>query len=960
MSNKNDKYGFTEGTKVDIEGEHVGNGERAGRAPRPASREPAGPPASRAARPVVPPPSAEPVDLESTRAMEMPASADAEKTVMMETPLVDKPKAYVTIVGGQDQGKEIPLRAASILVGRGLDCDLVLNDPSVSRKHFNLVLAGDRYKLVDLGSGNGTAVNGQRVRELVLEEGTELKAGTTVMRIGYGISGAVRGAAPPAPKDQTSTAHVPRPQPTAKRPTPPPIEIEDAEPVTGGGAGKVIAIAAVVILVLGGGTWFVGERFMGWWNLAGLAPTAAGSSSATASVDEAEEKGEEAAEAAEEAADEAVKAAEEAAEAAAGAGGDEAAAALKAAAEAQKAALEAAGAGGDAAAAVAAAQKAALEAAGAAGGDAAAAMEAAQKAALEAQKAALEAAGQGGDAAAAIAAAQKAALEAAGAAGGDAAAAMEAAQKAAAEAQQAALAAAGQGGDQAAAMADAMKAAAEAQKAALEAAGAAGGDAAAALEAAQKAAAEAQKAALAAAGAAGGDAAEAIAKANAAALAAAQAGQLTPEAQKALEDAQKAAAAGAAAAAAAATAAGQAAGQVDAAGQGAPEAGQAGQAAGDTQVAAAGGVPTEPTAADDDVRALFDGGLELTKDQRWDDALSKFEAVKAKNATYPGLVGAIARVKAERGFGGKLDEAKRKLGDGQSAKGLELLKSIPETSTYYVEATTLLTEARDDFVRDAMTRARAAVRNKNAAEARKAVKAALAEQSDHADAAALGKALDQGLPAAYKLVTGEVLEDKPKIEKPKAVRADFGGALSAYKAGRFDDAIASLESASKQNLSSADQSKAKDYIKAIKKFRNNYGEGRAAAKAFQAAAATAPLEKAYQADQRLGGHYSGELKKTLAEMNAYRAASYFAKNEYGTAAVFARKALSFDPSQQSASQVYSKSQEKAESLHQQGMAAWNAGNKALAGSFFRQVIKILPESSSSYKEAYTRLGQMEE
>ncbi|GMV41779.1 MAG: hypothetical protein AMXMBFR64_34950 [Myxococcales bacterium] len=946
MTNKNDKYGFTEGTMVDIDGEHVGGPGRKEPSPRPlGGRDASAPPASRAPRPA-PPPAPEPVDLESTRAMEMAPQGDAERTVLMESPVVDRPKAYLTIVGGQDKGKEVPLRAAEVLVGRGLDCDLVLNDPSVSRKHFKLVLAGDKYKLVDLGSGNGTTINGQRVKELVLAEGTELKSGTTVMRIGY-------GAVAPAPKDQTSTAHVPRPQPPQRK-APPVEEIEEAEPVRGG-AGKAIAIAAVVILVLGGATWFVGEKLMGWWNLAGLAPTTVTPAS-TASADEADDEAEEASEAATTEAEKALAEAEKALEGLE-AGGDAAAAI----AAAQKAALEAAGgdaaaaiaaaqkaaeaAGGDAAAAIAAAQKAALEAAGgdtaaaiaaaqaaaqAAGGDAAAAIAAAQKAAeaaggdAAAAIAAAQAAAQaaGGDAAAALAAAQKAAE----AAGGDAAAAMAAAaaaQKAALEAaggdaaaaiaaaQKAALEAAGQTGDASAAMADAMKAAAEAQKAALAAAGQ-GGDAAAAIAAAQQAAMEAQKAALAAAGQAQGDAADAIAKANAAALAAAQGG--------------------------------------DAALKGAE------QVAGGAQVAAV--VP--PTAADDDVKALFEGGLELTKDQRWDDALAKFEAVKAKSASYPGLSGAMARVQAERGMGAKLEDAKRKLAEGQTSKGLEILKAIPETSSYFVDAATLLAEARDDFVRDRMTDARTAVRNKNAGEARKAVKAVLAENADHADARALSKALDQGMPAAYKLVTGETLEDKPKVDKPKPSKADFGSAISAYKAGRFDDAISQLEAESRKDLPKADQARAKDYIKNIKKFRNNYGEGKAAAKGFQAAAATGPLEKAWQADQKLGGHYSGELKRMLADMNAYRAASYFAKNEYGTAAVFARKALSFDSSQQSASQVYSKSQEKAESLHQQGMSAWNGGNKALAGSFFRQVIKILPDTHPSYKEAYSLLGQMEE
>jgi tetratricopeptide (TPR) repeat protein len=284
---------------------------------------------------------------------------------------------------------------------------------------------------------------------------------------------------------------------------------------------------------------------------------------------------------------------------------------------------------------------------------------------------------------------------------------------------------------------------------------------------------------------------------------------------------------------------------------------------------------------------------------------------------------------------------------------MEGLRAIPDTSSYYVEATALLTETRDDYIRGMMSDARDAVRKKKVDPAKAAVKALLAEQPDHADALALDKALASGLPAAYKLVTGGPLEQKPRFDKP-----GFDAAIGAYKSGNFDQAISLFEAEGKKNLSTADQSRVKGYIKSVKKFRGSYGEGRAAAKAFQAEKATAPLEKAYQADQKVGGHYASELRVMLGDMNAYRAASYFAKNEYGTAAVFARKALSFQPGQASAQQVYQKAQEKAESLHQQGMTAYNQGNKALAYNFFRQVIKILPDSHPNYKEAYRLLGEI--
>jgi pSer/pThr/pTyr-binding forkhead associated (FHA) protein len=51
------------------------------------------------------------------------------------------------------------------VVGRAPDCDLTLNSPFVSRHHFALIVNDDTVVLQDLGSLNGTYVNGQRVQD---------------------------------------------------------------------------------------------------------------------------------------------------------------------------------------------------------------------------------------------------------------------------------------------------------------------------------------------------------------------------------------------------------------------------------------------------------------------------------------------------------------------------------------------------------------------------------------------------------------------------------------------------------------------------------------------------------------------------------------------------------------------------------------------------------------------------
>ena len=65
------------------------------------------------------------------------------------------------------------------VLGRHPDCDLVLDDDSVSRRHASISREGDRWLIVDLGSRNGTHVNGWRVAEAHVLDGDELVLGRT-------------------------------------------------------------------------------------------------------------------------------------------------------------------------------------------------------------------------------------------------------------------------------------------------------------------------------------------------------------------------------------------------------------------------------------------------------------------------------------------------------------------------------------------------------------------------------------------------------------------------------------------------------------------------------------------------------------------------------------------------------------------------------------------------------------
>lgn len=64
---------------------------------------------------------------------------------------------------GPSVGKEYPLDKSELFIGRDLNNDIVINDPEISRRHSRLFTQGNTFVLEDLGSTNGTFVNGQRL-----------------------------------------------------------------------------------------------------------------------------------------------------------------------------------------------------------------------------------------------------------------------------------------------------------------------------------------------------------------------------------------------------------------------------------------------------------------------------------------------------------------------------------------------------------------------------------------------------------------------------------------------------------------------------------------------------------------------------------------------------------------------------------------------------------------------------
>ncbi|GAA0808453.1 phosphopeptide-binding protein [Spirilliplanes yamanashiensis] len=85
----------------------------------------------------------------------------------------------VRLVGGD--GRTYPLQMGSTVIGRGDQANLRLPDVGISRRHARLDFDGNQVVLTDLGSTNGTMVNGQRVSAVALNPGDMIQLGTTTL-----------------------------------------------------------------------------------------------------------------------------------------------------------------------------------------------------------------------------------------------------------------------------------------------------------------------------------------------------------------------------------------------------------------------------------------------------------------------------------------------------------------------------------------------------------------------------------------------------------------------------------------------------------------------------------------------------------------------------------------------------------------------------------------------------------
>lgn len=85
------------------------------------------------------------------------------------------------VIKGRDQGTRIRLDGTTVTLGRGVSNAIQLHDTEISREHAEFRRRGEAFIIRDLGSSNGTFVNGEPVTEHELKSGDQLQLGRTVL-----------------------------------------------------------------------------------------------------------------------------------------------------------------------------------------------------------------------------------------------------------------------------------------------------------------------------------------------------------------------------------------------------------------------------------------------------------------------------------------------------------------------------------------------------------------------------------------------------------------------------------------------------------------------------------------------------------------------------------------------------------------------------------------------------------
>lgn len=119
----------------------------------------------------------------TTKELEPDKSAvlEEESNLPQLAPLATNRRYSLAVIMGANAGQIYTVTKPRTVLGRGTESDVQLQDSEVSRRHAMLEIRGDEAMVVDLGSTNGTYVDGVRVQKASIYSNQEFSLGTTML-----------------------------------------------------------------------------------------------------------------------------------------------------------------------------------------------------------------------------------------------------------------------------------------------------------------------------------------------------------------------------------------------------------------------------------------------------------------------------------------------------------------------------------------------------------------------------------------------------------------------------------------------------------------------------------------------------------------------------------------------------------------------------------------------------------
>ncbi len=120
-----------------------------------------------------------------------PTSAESEtpgRIILTPGKLTGKPQITITVLAGPEQGQVFKISRPTTTIGRSNTCEIVVTDPLVSRQHCQILLGMGGINLRDLGSTNGTFLNGSRLTENPIRNQDVISIGSTRLRFAVEVT----------------------------------------------------------------------------------------------------------------------------------------------------------------------------------------------------------------------------------------------------------------------------------------------------------------------------------------------------------------------------------------------------------------------------------------------------------------------------------------------------------------------------------------------------------------------------------------------------------------------------------------------------------------------------------------------------------------------------------------------------------------------------------------------------